>query len=444
MTSQSLKNHPTTAPLKATRSETRSLWKRFLTGALCLCIAGSIPANDREIGKPLERLKQRSARQRWRELRGDWFPGRDEAPQAPQGQPPPGELPPHESAPLSTPLRTPARPIPVLAPAPESTDETVRPQSSTAIQVPAPVEIAPEAEGQASTRPSAKPPVDPEVPQQHPGSFGEVSLETRVGTPRERDEIPLPHWPFQDDLDLVGQPPFHEPSDVTDASRSAFPLASPPVVATPPSRPASHPELPKLTFPVRVAEVPATDASTPAASTESIPPAPPLDDALATQKEASESDTNPAQQLKSIHEIQPFDDYAPNGVDPQQRQRVSPDETPLVEQGALDRNHSMIPVYWQASNVYHNPLYFEDPGLERTGHTFSDVVQPFVSVGRFGAQFVALPYAIALDPVCKRESPLGHYRPGECAPKRHLAVPINGGAAATAAAAYTGIIFLIP
>ncbi len=103
-----------------------------------------------------------------------------------------------------------------------------------------------------------------------------------------------------------------------------------------------------------------------------------------------------------------------------------------------------IPVYWQASNVSHNPLYFEDSGLERSGHSFSDVVQPFVSVGKFGVQVAALPYTIALDPVWQRDTPLGHYRPGECAPKRHLALPINGRAAVTAAATYTGIIYLIP
>ena len=279
MTSPSLKNHPTTAPLKATRSDTRSLWKRFLAGALCLCIAGSIPANDREVGKPLERLKQRSARQRWRDLRADWLPGRDEAPRALPGQTPPAELPSHESVPLSTPVRNPARPIPVPGPVPEvpvTADETAPPKPSTTVEVPAPVEIVPEVEGYATTRPSAKPPVDIEVPQQHPGSFGEVSLETRVGTPRERDEIPLPHWPFQDDLDLVGQAPFHEASDVTDASRSAFNPVASPVVVTPSSRP----ELPKVTFPVQVAEVPATDASTSA----------PLDDGTTGGERIAEPD----------------------------------------------------------------------------------------------------------------------------------------------------------
>ena len=449
MTSPSLKNHPTTAPLKATRSRARSLWKRFLAGALCLCIAGSIPANDREGGKPLDRLKQRSARQRWRELRGDLFPGRDQVPQTPLDQTPldqtpPGELPQPGLAPQSTPMRSPARPIPVPSHVPETVYEAGTPEPATAVQVPLPVEIVSEIEGRASTRPSAKPPVDAEVPQQHPGSFGEVSLETRVGIPRERDEIPLPNWPFQDDLDLVGQTPFHEASDVTDASRTAFPQAASSVVSTPPSRPASSAELPKLTFPVQVAQVPAADASTPTTSAETIPPAPPADDAPAPLEASSDSAESPAQQLKSIRDIQPFYDYTPNGVDSNQRMKESPDEEALVEQGSLDRNHSMIPVYWQAANTYHNPLYFEDPGLERTGHSFSDVVQPFVSVGRFGAQFVALPYTIALDPVCKRETPLGHYRPGECAPKRHLALPINASAAATAAATYTGIVFLIP
>ena len=134
----------------------------------------------------------------------------------------------------------------------------------------------------------------------------------------------------------------------------------------------------------------------------------------------------------------------PAHADPNVQYGKCPDDQPLALQGSLERNAGVTPVYWFASNVTHNPLYFEDSGLERSGHSFSDVVQPFVSVGKFGVQVAALPYTIALDPMWKHESPLGHYRPGECAPKRHLALPINGRAAVTAAAAYTGIIFLIP
>jgi hypothetical protein len=101
--------------------------------------------------------------------------------------------------------------------------------------------------------------------------------------------------------------------------------------------------------------------------------------------------------------------------------------------------------YWLPSNLYHNPLYFEDPALERYGHVhFNDCVEPFFSMARFGSQFVGLPYQMALDPVCRRQYTLGWYRPGDFAPKKIYQVPLNGRAAATAAGVYAGLFWLVP
>ncbi len=443
MTSLSLKNHPTTAPLTGNKSaQRRSLWKKFLTGALCLCFAGSLPANEREVLKPLDRLKQRSARQRWREMRGDIAPKQEVAPaKAPSTDPLPQEV-----TPFSNWMRTQARPIPGNR---QQVAEQAKPEEMPiAVPVPMPIAVEPETEANVVSRPGAKPPADINEPTHHPGSFGDVEIEPRVAMPRQRKEIPLPHWPFQDDLDLVTHEPFEESTDVTDATRST------PDQSTPPR-----------TNPIRVAEVPNTQSSSSNLVSDAIPPTPPAEDAPFPRVDGDTNSNNKplvpqadaVHRLKSISSIQPFYDYTPNGgdpnetlcprpanADPKKPYKQCPEESALIENGSLERHYSVMPVYWAASNVYHNPLYFEDPGLERTGHTFSDLVQPFVSVGRFGAQVVALPYSIALDPAWKCETPLGHYRPGECAPKRHLAVPINGEAAATAAAAYTGIIFLTP
>ncbi len=278
----------------------------------------------------------------------------------------------------------------------------------------------------------------------HQGSFGDIPLETRATAPRERVTISLPHWPFSDDLDLIQQPLPEAATDTTVAAPAQH-------VGDAVSGEAS-PERSADSFPIRVAEVPAPPATpeTPA------PPATPRQPAEAVAA-APQPEPDPIQNLKSIKDIQPFYDYAPQGgdpneslcprpagADPNKTYKECPVESELMLQGSLERNHSIIPVYWQASNVSHNPLYFEDSGLERNGHSFSNAVQPFVSAGKFGAQVIALPYTVALDPVWKRETPLGHYRPGECAPKRHLALPINGRAAVVAAATYTGIIYLIP
>ena len=198
MTSPSLKNHPTTAPLTGSEPAlSRSLWKRFLTGTLCLCFASALPAVEREGVKPLERLKQRSARQRWREMRGDMSPKQENPPAtAPQTDTPPQVI-----TPFSNWMRTQARPIPASH---QPAASEVHPQETpVAIPVPTPIAIEPESETNVVSRPGAKPPANINEPTHHPGSFGDVEIEQRVTKTRQRLKIPLPHWPFQDDLDLV-------------------------------------------------------------------------------------------------------------------------------------------------------------------------------------------------------------------------------------------------
>jgi len=99
---------------------------------------------------------------------------------------------------------------------------------------------------------------------------------------------------------------------------------------------------------------------------------------------------------------------------------------------------------WEAPNFFYYPLYFEDPALERYGHTHRPLIQPVVSIGRFSAQLICLPYQMTIDPPCREVYSLGWYRPGECAPKLHYQVPLNAKAAAVQAATVTGLVFLIP
>lgn len=99
---------------------------------------------------------------------------------------------------------------------------------------------------------------------------------------------------------------------------------------------------------------------------------------------------------------------------------------------------------WEPSNLYSYPLYFEDPALERYGHTYGDCLQPIASIVRFGVQTVGLPYQMAIDPICCPKYALGWYRPGECAPKLHYQIPLNAKAAAVEAGVITGLFFAIP
>lgn len=161
--------------------------------------------------------------------------------------------------------------------------------------------------------------------------------------------------------------------------------------------------------------------------------------------------------LRPITSIQPFRDYDPKGGDPCEhlcplpgkcppnKDYLCPEEYALAGSGSTDRVFAPLDYYWLPSNTYHNPLYFEDPTLERYGHVhFHDCVEPLFSMARFGAQVVGLPYQMALDPVCRRQYALGWYRPGDFAPKKIYQVPLNGRAAATAAGVYAGLFWLVP
>lgn len=103
---------------------------------------------------------------------------------------------------------------------------------------------------------------------------------------------------------------------------------------------------------------------------------------------------------------------------------------------------TMMP--WLASNFYHYPLYFEDPALERYGHTHGFLVQPFASAARFSGQLVLLPYQMTIDPILKPTYTLGWYRPGDVAPKLRYQIPWNFKAAMVEAGVVTGLVFLIP
>lgn len=116
-----------------------------------------------------------------------------------------------------------------------------------------------------------------------------------------------------------------------------------------------------------------------------------------------------------------------------------------LDQGEyVARQPSPAVLQWAPSNLYHYPLYFEDPALERYGHTYHPVVQPFASAGRFATQLVGLPYQMTLHPVHSREYALGYYRPGECAPKKHYQIPFNEEAAVAQAAAMAGFFLIFP
>lgn len=154
------------------------------------------------------------------------------------------------------------------------------------------------------------------------------------------------------------------------------------------------------------------------------------------------------EELPKVTTILPYPDYSPED-EPTVQEGRRPEETEdyVAELSETPYEGREIPeslFMWEASNLYHNPLYFQDVQLERYGHTHHDLLQPFASAGLFSAQLIGLPYQMAIDPIHECKYPLGWYRPGEYAPKLYYQVPWNLDAALTEAGVVTGAFFLFP
>lgn len=165
---------------------------------------------------------------------------------------------------------------------------------------------------------------------------------------------------------------------------------------------------------------------------------------IATNTDEAEASNNPGiNQLRTdIREIRPTLGYAMRNIDAGQLPEGFNEK---LDQGDyVARQSSPAVLQWAPTNLYHYPLYFEDPALERYGHTYRPIVQPFASAGRFATQLVGLPYQMTLHPVHSREYALGYYRPGECAPKKHYQIPFNEEAAIMQAAAMAGFFLIFP
>ncbi len=106
--------------------------------------------------------------------------------------------------------------------------------------------------------------------------------------------------------------------------------------------------------------------------------------------------------------------------------------------------------YWAAAATCHLPLYFQDPVLERYGHSVeqlvgpwgryltypvddptqstqrNQIIQPFFSIGLFAMQIIAGPYNLVMDPPWEAQYDLGYYRPGDDVPTDLYWLPLHG------------------
>lgn len=93
--------------------------------------------------------------------------------------------------------------------------------------------------------------------------------------------------------------------------------------------------------------------------------------------------------------------------------------------------------------LHHNPLYFEDPDLERCGVSHG-CLTPAVSAVRFAADTVLLPWKMAADPPCSEVRTLGDCRTGAEFPAEARGLPISLRGMAAEAGVITALIFIIP
>ncbi len=121
-----------------------------------------------------------------------------------------------------------------------------------------------------------------------------------------------------------------------------------------------------------------------------------------------------------------------------------PTECTFGDEIFAGRNWQPSTLTWKATGVCHKPLYFEDPQLERYGHTTGHFTQPVLSGAHFFANLVALPYNAGIYPPWECQYPLGYYRPGSCAPWLVPPVPLSVRGALSAAGVWVGGIAIIP
>lgn len=108
------------------------------------------------------------------------------------------------------------------------------------------------------------------------------------------------------------------------------------------------------------------------------------------------------------------------------------------------RSWAPVAYQWKASGLCHKPLYFEQAQLERYGHDWGPVLQPFVSGAHFFGSAAILPYKMGLQTPNECDYALGYYRPGNCAPYMIEPLGFTWRAAAFQAGAVTGAAFVIP
>lgn len=428
------------------------VWGSAALLSVSLLTSGFVSAES----SPLERLKERSASTRWSEARQEFAKPATSPTKIEQSVP--------KQEPAATPESAPAEAAPSES-GPAKVELKPSDETSSSVGVWKPAEKSPTA---AEPVPDTTADVEAEPTSVQTTQFegtapSEPSAPSLTATPEAPADESAPEAPAAPVLTDVGRgdsestspnlpvPDPYEGGSAIDDWTSEFPM---PLFASPvpsrqdlplePAKPNTNMLVPAP--PIRFSQVPGDIPPAPMSNGRGLSPVP----------QPNGVDEGLDVIFRPITQIEPNYDYSPTGTKkneylcpqpsdiPEADRERCPDVRELPKVGSTDRYFGAVRYQWAAGNAYYNPLYFEDVALERYGHVYPGMIQPFVSLGKFGVDFLALPYTMAIDPICRHEYPLGHYRPGENVPKMHYQVPWNTRAAATAAGVYTGLFFLFP
>lgn len=448
--------------LRITRRNTRPASESVALipfAASCVILASALACAADDPTDPISKLGQRSALQRWKDARSEWTgPSRRERrQQIRSGAALDSSFAPDVAAPAVIPLdpspavvqESPARIdlAPILTEPPTDVPMYIAPpRAKTALR-----DTAPPAALPVDLRPTAPDaPALPEPPPSEPRPFPVMADTVSTGTaPAERIAPDAPDEPKPEPHLATEAPATGTALDLPvpeSSTETAFlpqiprpPVSTSPTPAAPPTRLAPPPP-PRLPDQGPRFEVPRSE---PSGKEPLMPPAPDEVPRVAGPVELPK--------LKKITEIAPFHSCGTDGsgvrmCPPNTAGEGSdrcPDQHPLpIYDG--ERNFIDIEYCWDAPNLFHTPLYFEDVGLERYGHAYCEPFQMLASTAKFGVQLAGLPYQMALAPVHKREYPLGYYRAGDPAPYKAYQIPLNAEAAIKAAYVYGGLSALTP
>lgn len=194
---------------------------------------------------------------------------------------------------------------------------------------------------------------------------------------------------------------------------------------------------------------------------QAVPPAPiPYEEGSSSENQSAESEAGSSGAVVALGNptgwraigrdslsIRPkvIDDDGERQLVPERRAAKGLSQVPRVAHAVgHSREWTPISYSWEAAQLKYNPLYFEDPQLERYGNEVC-LLQPFLSGARFYATLPTLPYQMMSEgnSPCHEVYDLGYDRPGNCVPVALEAPPFSWtGSLATGGWAYALIIVL--